>query len=394
MTQQLSRVIRVVRAYSVRQRSAGEVLALAAVAPEGSQDPVDAALAASLRVNRPDLPLVQVPVADCTPASSARRFSLIHARAEKLMIMRGEVKSVLGNARISRAARTALLRDADELERSGRRCLVVACAEVAEDGTVGEFFVEGCVALALEKPESFAKRRADNPKEWVRVDLWSVGLRFQHWANVLLIVVMTVTGYYIMHPFFGPNAEAGTEVGFLMGWIRLTHYVAGFLWIGLALSRFFLALVSRDRKERWSAFIPLRSKKDVKGLIGTIQYYLFLKSEPPLYIAHNPLQQIAYNGIYVMCILLTGSGLGLYGVYHQTNDFWVFVSYRIHLLGVPMIRLIHSVLMFLLWACVIAHIYMAMRADALERHGGVSSMINGGVWLRRGAKPLDGPEIG
>ena len=47
-----------------------------------------------------------------------------------------------------------------------------------------------------------------------------------------------------------------------------------------------------------------------------------------------------------------------------------------------------------LWAFVIAHVYLAIRADSIERHGGVSSMVNGGVWLRRGAKPEDAPEVG
>jgi Ni,Fe-hydrogenase I cytochrome b subunit len=66
----------------------------------------------------------------------------------------------------------------------------------------------------------------------------------------------------------------------------------------------------------------------------------------------------------------------------------------VHLIGIPGVRLAHTMMMFALWAFVIVHVYLAVRADSLERHGGISSMINGGVWLRRGAKPVDAPEIG
>ncbi|MPN19849.1 hypothetical protein SDC9_167222 [bioreactor metagenome] len=64
-----------------------------------------------------------------------------------------------------------------------------------------------------------------------------------------------------------------------------------------------------------------------------------------------------------------------------------------HWFGIPGVRFFHAAIMFLLWVFVIIHVYLAVRADSLERHGGLSSMINGGVWLRRGAKPVDAPEI-
>ena len=64
-----------------------------------------------------------------------------------------------------------------------------------------------------------------------------------------------------------------------------------------------------------------------------------------------------------------------------------------YLFGVPALRNFHVVIMFLFWAFVIAHIYLAFRADSTERNGGVSAMINGGVYLRRGSKPVDAPEV-
>ena len=395
------RVIRVARAYSVRKLSPGRLLAMAAVAPFDSEDPVDVALHASLRVNRPDIVPIRVPADEFSPATPKRKYSLVRVDdfpvedvPKNVMIMRGDMESVLAKATISREERTLFIRNAEVMRMSGQRCLAVASAEIAEDGTVGEFFVEGFVAMVLEKPSQVAKKFSSNPNEWVRINIWSATLRFQHWANMALIVIMSMSGYYIMNPFFGPAAETGHDVGYLMGWVRLIHYVSAYLWLGLGFSRLVLSFTANDRQLRWRSLWPLNSREDVKGLWGTIQYYLFLKKEGPLYLAHNPLQQFAYTGIYVMCLIQMLSGIVLYGLYNQTDWFWVIVAYPMHWMGVSTIRMIHALIMFVLWSFVIVHVYLATRADALERHGGVSSMVNGGVWLRRGAKPVDAPEIG
>ena len=395
------RVIRVARAYSVRKLSPGRLLAMAAVAPFDSEDPVDVALHASLCVNRPDIVPIRVPADEFSPATPKRKYSLVRVDdfpvedvPKNVMIMRGDMESVLAKATISREERTLFIRNAEVMRMSGQRCLAVASAEIAEDGTVGEFFVEGFVAMVLEKPSQVAKKFSSNPNEWVRINIWSATLRFQHWANMALIVIMSMSGYYIMNPFFGPAAETGPDVGYLMGWVRLIHYVSAYLWLGLGFSRLVLSFTAKDRQLRWRSLWPLNSYEDVKGLWGTIQYYLFLKKEGPLYLAHNPLQQFAYTGIYVMCLIQMLSGIVLYGLYNQTDWFWVIVAYPMHWMGVSTIRMIHAMIMFVLWSFVIVHVYLATRADALERHGGVSSMVNGGVWLRRGAKPVDAPEIG
>ena len=395
------RVIRVARAYSVRKLSPGRLLAMAAVAPFDSEEPVDVALHASLRVNRPDIVPIRVPADEFSPATPKRKYSLVRVDdfpvedvPKNVMIMRGDMESVLAKATISREERTLFIRNAEVMRMSGQRCLAVASAEIAEDGTVGEFFVEGFVAMVLEKPSQVAKKFSSNPNEWVRINIWSATLRFQHWANMALIVIMSMSGYYIMNPFFGPAAETGPDVGYLMGWVRLIHYVSAYLWLGLGFSRLVLSFTAKDRQLRWRSLWPLNSYEDVKGLWGTIQYYLFLKKEGPLYLAHNPLQQFAYTGIYVMCLIQMLSGIVLYGLYNQTDWFWVIVAYPMHWMGVSTIRMIHALIMFVLWSFVIVHVYLATRADALERHGGVSSMVNGGVWLRRGAKPVDAPEIG
>jgi Ni,Fe-hydrogenase I cytochrome b subunit len=138
----------------------------------------------------------------------------------------------------------------------------------------------------------------------------------------------------------------------------------------------------------------LKRKQDLRNLGRVVGHYALIKKEVPLFMAHNPLQQLTYALLYAGCGVQMISGLSLYGLYHQANPFWSLLAEPTRWFGIPAIRMFHSGMMFALWMFVIVHVYLAVRADSLERHGGISAMINGGVWLRRGAKPLDGPEIG
>ena len=123
------------------------------------------------------------------------------------------------------------------------------------------------------------------------------------------------------------------------------------------------------------------------------KYYLLLTNEPPPRVGHNGLQQTAYTGIYAMCMVQIYSGLALFGLPKQDSWFWRLMAAPVEWIGIPYFRLVHALIMFIIWAFVILHVYLVFRADATERHGGLSAMINGGVWLPKGTKPVDGPEV-
>jgi Ni/Fe-hydrogenase b-type cytochrome subunit len=256
---------------------------------------------------------------------------------------------------------------------------------------VGEFTVQGFVMVGVGHGRPLPN---SGPSNWAWVQVWSASLRVQHWLNVAAVFIMSCTGYIIMDPFFGPVAGEGSDVGFWMGGVRMVHFTVGFAWIVLGATRVVAAFSSRDRHLRWNEWWPLKSKRDVKHLGQVLGHYALIKHDPPLFMAHNPLQQLTYTLVYIACGVQMLTGLTLFGLYHQTNWFWELLATPAHWFGVPGVRLFHTMMMFFLWAFVIVHVYLAVRADSLERHGGISSMINGGVWLRRGAKPVDAPEIG
>jgi Ni/Fe-hydrogenase b-type cytochrome subunit len=385
-------------AFTLGRLSEGRVLALAAVSPQGSADPVDLATAEALRIERPDLPAVEVDPGDFDPASPERRFSLAMVRefplddnqGADLVVMRGNLTSVLKQVKISHEDRSIVRRNADWVSRRGWRPLAVAVARVGEHELIGDFSLVGFVSIGDGSERGSA---SNGPADWARVNVWSVSLRYQHWINVAMVFILSCTGYFIMDPFFGPSAHSGEETGFLMGWMRLIHFSAGFIWVVIGATRILSAFTSRDRYLRWTQMWPLKRKEDLRNLGKVVQHYALIKNDSPLFLAHNPLQQLTYTSLYLACGLQMATGFILYGLYHQDNPFWAFISTPAHWFGIPGIRLFHAMMMFGLWAFVIMHVYLAVRADSLERHGGLSSMINGGVWLHRGAKPVDAPEI-
>jgi len=385
--------------YTLGELSIGRILAMAAAAPAGSQDPVDQACAAALAAERPDIPVPSVDPADVDHARIDRHYSLTRVRnlvssggegTQDAVIMRGEVDAVLRAARISREDRTVLLKNADLSARRGSRPMAVASAPVGPNDIVGGFTVHGFVCVR----QASANDITTASDQWARVNVWSVGLRLQHWANVALVFLLSVSGYYIMDPFFGPVATDHPEqAGYLMGIFRFIHIASAFLWVGLGLTRLILAFTSRDPYLRWPTLWPLKNKEDVKHLGEIVGHYAFVRKEEPLYLAHNPLQQLAYTGLYVAGAIQMITGLTLYATYHQNNWFWQFLATPEHWFGMGPIRLFHAMVMFCMWAFVVMHVYLAIRADSLDRSGGISAMFNGGVWVRRGTKPVDAPRI-
>ena len=75
--------------------------------------------------------------------------------------------------------------------------------------------------------ERWTGRVIDGPLEPVYV--YEAPVRLWHWVTVLCFAVLGVTGYFIGAPLPAIGGEA--TASFLFGWIRMIHFVAGFLLI-------------------------------------------------------------------------------------------------------------------------------------------------------------------
>ena len=96
--------------------------------------------------------------------------------------------------------------------------------------------------------------------------------------------------------------------------------------------------------------------RDIKGIIPTIKYYLFLTDEEPHFKKYNPLQKIAYGGTFVMGFIMALTGFAIY---------WPkpFVFVCSFCGGVGYVRTIHFIFSWLFISFLMIHVYLVCTED-------------------------------
>jgi Ni/Fe-hydrogenase 1 B-type cytochrome subunit len=218
--------------------------------------------------------------------------------------------------------------------------------------------------------------RADRADK-ATVYVWELPVRITHWVNVFSILVLSLTGYYIANPFI----PGGATDQFLMGTIRFVHFAVAFVFTTSVLFRVYWAFVG-NRYARWKQFVPVGGGRR-RALLWMIGYYSFLRREPPPEVGHNPLAGITYVAIYVLFALQIATGFALYSL-PSPHGFWAFAfGWILAVFGVPFVRLAHDIIMYLLIAFTIHHVYSAALIDLEERSGLLSSIVTGYKSLTR-----------
>lgn len=216
-----------------------------------------------------------------------------------------------------------------------------------------------------------------DPKYQEAVYVYEAPVRIWHWLHAISIAVLCVTGYFIANPLPSLSGEASSH--FLMGNIRLIHFIAGYVFTIAFLVRMYWAIVGNTYSRE--LFIPKIWKPQWWGdLIHEIKYYLFLTRTSHKTLGHNPLAQSAmwfFNVLLVLFLIVTGfalyaEGLGQ-GSWADSMFGWVTVW-----LGSSLdVKMWHLFSMWLMLIFVIIHIYMAIRADIMDRGSSISTMIGG-----------------
>jgi Ni/Fe-hydrogenase 1 B-type cytochrome subunit len=113
----------------------------------------------------------------------------------------------------------------------------------------------------------------------------------------------------------------------------------------------------------------------------------------PRYLGHNPLQQLSYTAIYAVALTMVITGFAMYGQSNPGGLFYrAFNWVGIVLGGMPVVRFIHHVLTWAFLIFIPIHVYLAIRADHLERTGVISSIISGGRFVPADEKYIDGDD--
>ena len=233
-------------------------------------------------------------------------------------------------------------------------------------------------------PERF---RAGTPVEYQRVYLWHWPVRAMHWIAAGCVVTLIVTGFYIGRPYFFTSGQASDH--FLMGRFRFAHFVAAGVLVATAILRIYW-LFAGNKFERWTALFPVWPK-DWVNMFRQVKYYLMIRPEKaPHYLGHNPLQQLSYTGIYLLALFEIVTGFAMYGQSNPGGLFYTAFGWVVPLFGgMQVVRFAHHVVTWIFLAFIPIHVYLATRADVLERAGSISSIITGGRFVPSGRHYVD-----
>lgn len=206
---------------------------------------------------------------------------------------------------------------------------------------------------------------------------FSAGLRWTHWIRAISIVVLTVSGFYLAYVFVAP-ATADEPVLFLNAKFRMWHQIAGFVLIAVTLFKAYLFLIDRVSLKERVSFLDFINPK---VWFAQIRYYLFLGKHPKLRGAYNPLQFVAYIGLYALVILISITGLVLYvHSYHNGLGGFLYDYMRpieAMMGGLAMVREIHHLAMWGILIFIPIHIYMAIFNSIMSQEGSIDSIISG-----------------
>jgi Ni/Fe-hydrogenase 1 B-type cytochrome subunit len=216
------------------------------------------------------------------------------------------------------------------------------------------------------------------PGSSAAVYVYELPVRLWHGLNALLVIVMCVTGYLIASPLATLPGEASEH--FLMGYIRFTHFAAGYLLAIAFLFRLYWALVGNVHA-RQIFLPPLLSAQFWQGVLHEILWYLFLVKEPKKYIGHNPLAILSMHFIFVWGVLfMIVTGFALYGEGAGQGSWQhnLFSSWVLPLFGDSQsVHSWHHLVMWLIICFVLIHIYVAVREDKLSKQSMLSTIVTG-----------------
>lgn len=222
-------------------------------------------------------------------------------------------------------------------------------------------------------------------RRWVY--LWQWPIRAMHWAAAVSLVVLVVTGFYIGRPYFVTSGEASAH--YLMGWMRFLHFGAAGVFVATAIIRLYW-LFAGNKFERWRALFPV-ARQDWVNLYKQIKFYLMIQPEKaPHYLGHNPLQQFSYTAIYGVALVQVVTGFAMYGQSRPGGFWYTLFGWVVPLLGgIQVVHFVHHVMTWLFITFIPIHIYLALRADVLERTGTISSIVSGGRFVRSDVDYVD-----
>lgn len=248
-------------------------------------------------------------------------------------------------------------------------------------------------AIPMPRPKrgiALAHRLPPPSGDYHWVYLWEWPVRAMHWAAAASLAVLVVTGLYIGRPYFITGGEASAH--YLMGLMRFLHFLGAGVLVATAIIRLYW-LFAGNEFERWRALFPIRTR-DWVNLVKQVKFYLMIQPEKaPHYLGHNPLQQLSYTALYGVAFIQVITGFAMYGLSNPSGFWFKLFGWVVPLFGgIQVLHFVHHILMWVFLIFIPIHVYLAIRADHLERTGTISSIISGGRFVRADMEYVDQPK--
>jgi Ni/Fe-hydrogenase 1 B-type cytochrome subunit len=202
--------------------------------------------------------------------------------------------------------------------------------------------------------------------------VWEWPVRITHWINVLSMIMLSITGFFIGSPFMtAPDTSM-----YIMGWMRMLHFSFAYLFTVSVAARIVWMFIGNHHAS-WKAFIPWITKDGRAAFIKMFRYYTFTGKQISYEVGHNPVAATAYLGIFALFIFQIISGFAMYGQF-APGGFWEGMLGGLNVMvGVQWMRLLHHGVMWLLVGFIINHVYSGWLMDIKERNGTMSGIFSG-----------------
>jgi len=192
-----------------------------------------------------------------------------------------------------------------------------------------------------------------------KVKMYSRFLRFWHWFQALLIIILLLTGFEVHGSYQLLGFEQAADIHTLAAWSLLGLWALAWFW--------------HLTTGQWKQYIP----SPVNRVIAMMRYYGFgiFKGEPhpfhkDLWHRHNPLQRMAYLSLHVMISPL----VWVSGLLYISFPYWE--EFGLGGLSLEPVALLHTAGAFLLLTFLVVHLYLALTmGEKLFIH--LKSMITG-----------------
>ncbi len=209
-----------------------------------------------------------------------------------------------------------------------------------------------------------------------KVYAWEFPVRLTHWINFLCILVLSLTGFFIGKPFI----HAISSKQFIMGWVRLVHFIAAYTFLMSIIIRIYWSFAGNSYAHIQGWF-PFTGSK-IAEMGREVKCYLLIdKKNVCEYHGHTALGGVMMFFLFMIFFYQIFSGFAMYSVTH-TGVIWTLLGgWLLSVMDLQTIRLWHHLFMYLILVFGLIHVYTAWFLDVREGNGMIDSIFSGNKFV-------------